>query len=86
MCGLCSELVRAPELAVLGALEAAIALTIVALVAAQPTLWATDDTHDAGMTGAAASADHVIAMAQALAAAIADYRTLCGGERDARAC
>ncbi len=80
------ELIRAPELAVLGALEAAIELTIVALVAAQPALWATDDAHDAGMTVAAASADHVIVLAQALAAAIADYRTLCRGECDALAC
>jgi hypothetical protein len=76
------DLGYAPELAVLGALEAALELAIVALVAAHPALGATADHHDADMTIAAAAADHVIAQAQALAAAIAAYRPRC---RDARA-
>lgn len=68
------ELVIAPELAILGALEVAIDLAIVALVAAQRELHATDDAHDAVTTAAANHADLVIAKAQALAAAIAGYR------------
>jgi hypothetical protein len=66
--------VTAPELAILGSIETSIDLAIVALVAAQPELWETDDDHDAVTTAAARSADHVITTAQALAAAIADYR------------
>ena len=54
---------RAPELAILGALEATIDLTIVALVAAHPALRATDDGHDARLTAAAARADRVLAHA-----------------------
>lgn len=68
------ELVVAPELAILDSIETSIDLAIVALVAAQPELWQTDDGHDAVTTTAARSADHVITMAQALAGAIADYR------------
>lgn len=64
----------APELAILGAIEAAIDLAIVALVAAQPELQPTEDGHDAVRTPVANSADLVIARAQALAAAIALYR------------
>lgn len=69
------ELLIAPELAILGSVEASIDLAIVALVAAQPELWPTDDGHDAVMTAEARSAEHVITTAQALAVAIADYRT-----------
>ena len=79
-----SELGRAPELAILGALEATIDLTIVALVAAHPALRATDDGHDARLTAAAARADRVLAHAQALAAAIAAYRTARRRARDDR--
>jgi hypothetical protein len=68
------ELVSAPELAILGALEATIDLAIVALVAAQPELHATRHAHDAVTTAAANHADLVITKAQALAAAIAAYR------------
>lgn len=65
----------APELAILGALEAAIDLAIISLVAAQPELHARDGGHEAvSRTSAADSADHVIAQAQALAAAISSYR------------
>jgi hypothetical protein len=67
------ELLHAPELAILGVLEAAIDLALVAIVAAQPELQATADGHDAVRTHAANSADLVIAKAQTLAAAIADY-------------
>jgi hypothetical protein len=67
--------VLAPELAILGALEAAIDLAIIALVAAQPELHAHEDGREAvSQTAAAQSADHVIAQAQALAAAILGYR------------
>jgi hypothetical protein len=76
------ELGRAPELAILGALDAAIDLALVALVAAQPALGPTVDLRDADLTDAAAAADHVIARAQALAAAIAAYRALCRSECD----
>jgi len=68
--------VLAPELAILGALEAALDLAIVALVAAQPELHPTEDGHDAVRTAAANNADLVIARAQALAAAIAGYRVM----------
>ena len=68
------ELVIAPELAILGALEAIIDLALVALVAAQPELRATLDGHDAVSTPAANHADLVIEKAQALATAIAAYR------------
>lgn len=64
----------APELAILGSIETSIDLAVVALVAAQPELWETSDGHDPVTTVAARSADHVITAAQALAAAIADYR------------
>ena len=81
-----ADLVRAPELAVLGALEAAIDLTLVALVAVHPALGATADRHDADRTVAAAAADHVIATAQALAATIAAYRPLCHDTRAPGGC
>ena len=68
------ELAFTPALAILGSIEAAIDLAILALVAAQPELWPTDDGHDAVTSPAAHSADEVITTAQALAAAIAHYR------------
>jgi hypothetical protein len=66
--------VTAPELAILGALEATLDLAIIALVAALPELRATEDGHNAVFTTAATNADLVIAKAQALAAAITAYR------------
>jgi hypothetical protein len=69
------ELLSAPELALLGALEAAIDFAIVAIIAAQPELQAARDGHDAVHTAAANRADLVIAKAQTLAVAIANYRT-----------
>lgn len=69
------ELLRAPELAILSALETLIDLALVAIVAAQPELQETADGHDAVRTAAANSADLVIAKAQTLAVAIADYWT-----------
>ena len=72
----------APELAILGALEAAIDLAIISLVAAQPELHARDGGHEANRTDAADSADHVIAQAQALAAAIIGYRLARSHDRD----
>lgn len=68
------ELAITPELAILGSIEAAIDLAILALVAAQPELWPTGDGHDAVTSPAVQSADTVITTAQALAAAIAHYR------------
>ena len=80
------DLVLAPELAILGALEAAIDLAIVALIAAQPALQATDDGHDPARTPTAPRADLVIATAQALAAAIIGYRTIRSHGRADRPC
>jgi hypothetical protein len=68
------ELVIAPELAILGSIESAIDLAIVALVAAQPELQPTVDGRDAVRTLAAIRADEVIVNAQALAVAISGYR------------
>ena len=76
----------APELAILGALEAAIDLAIVALIAAQPPLQATDDGHDPARTATATRADLVIAKAQALAAAVVGYRTIRHPGRADRSC
>jgi hypothetical protein len=70
----CHELVCAPELAILAALEVALNVAIVALVAAQPELRPTADAYDAAATPAAVAADRVIVCVQALAAAIAAYR------------
>jgi len=70
----CRELVCAPELGILTAIETALDVAIVALVAAQPELQSTADPYDAVSTKAAAAADHVILCAQTLAAAIAAYR------------
>ena len=68
------EIAAAPELAVLGTIEAAIDIALVALGAAHPELQPTTDHRDAVTTPAAAAADRVIVTAQALAAAIVDYR------------
>ena len=76
----------APELAILGALEAAIDLAIIALIAAQPPLQATDAGHDPARTATANRADLVIAKAQALAAAIVGYRTIRHHGRADRPC
>lgn len=77
------ETAAAPELAILGAIEAAVDLAIVALVAAQPELQLTADQHATVTTAAAVAADRIIAAAQGLAAAIADYRlTLCAPADD----
>lgn len=64
----------APELAILAVIEQALDVANVALVAAQPELLPSADQRDAVTTSAAQAADHVIACAQELAAAIADYR------------
>jgi hypothetical protein len=69
------ELMSAPELAILGALEVTIDLAIVAIIAAQPELQAAGAGHDVVSTAAADHADRVIAKAQALAAAILGYRS-----------
>jgi len=68
------ELLCAPELAILSALESSLDIASVALVAAQPELHPTPDGHEAASTPAALAADHVLACARTLAAAIADYR------------
>ena len=70
----CRELVCAPELAILAAIEAALDVAIVALVAAQPELQPTADQRVAISTMGAETADDVIGCAQALATAIAAYR------------
>ncbi|MBI3261847.1 MAG: hypothetical protein HYZ58_01685 [Acidobacteria bacterium] len=72
----------APELAILGVLEAVIDLAIISLVAAQPELHERGGGHVPLMTAPAESADHVIAQAQALAAAILGYRLTRRHERD----
>ena len=70
----CRELVCAPELGILAAIEATLDVALVALVAAQPELQPTTDAYDAAVTPAAVAADHVIVCVQALVAAIATYR------------
>jgi hypothetical protein len=70
----CHDLVCAPELAILAAVEAALDVAIIAIVAAQPELQPTADAYDAASTPPAVAADHVIVCAQALAAAITAYR------------
>jgi hypothetical protein len=72
------ELVCSPELGALAALDATLAIAIIAVVAAQPEMHATPHGRDAVSTPTAVAADHLIARAQALAAAIADYRTALG--------
>ncbi len=68
------EIARSPELAILAAIENALDIAIVALVAAQPELQPTADQHDATSTAVASAADLVVTCTQSLAAAIADYR------------
>lgn len=76
------ELAYAPELAVLAAVESAVDIAIVALVAAQPELQPNADGRDLVSTDAAAAADAVIGRAQALALAIADYRAALHDQHD----
>jgi hypothetical protein len=71
----CRELVCAPELAILAAVENATDLAIVALVAAQPDLQPSANGRDVVSTAAGRAADTVIEKAQALLLAIAAYRT-----------
>jgi len=68
------ERVGTPELAILGALESAIDIAIVSLVAAQPELHPSPDGRDPDSSPAAAAADDIIGRAQALVAAIDHYR------------
>lgn len=68
------ELVCAPELAILAAVESALDIAIVAVVAAQPELQPSADGRDALSTAAALAADAVVEAARALVLAIADYR------------
>ncbi len=74
------ELATAPQLAILAALEAAIDVTLVALVAAHQPLQATADSTDPASSRVACAADHVIDTAQALAAAIIAYRLVLPGD------
>jgi hypothetical protein len=75
---------RAPELAILAAIEHALDLAIVTLVAAQPELRPTPDGHDAVVSDAAERADTVVVDAQTLLRAIAAYRLVVTAERAAR--
>ena len=74
------EIASAPELAIRAAIESAIDVAIVALVAAQPELAPSSDGYDAVSTEAAERADQVIVEAQTLARAIAAYRAVVAGE------
>lgn len=76
------ELVVAPELAILAALDGAIDLAILAVVAAQPELQPAADQRDDVESSVAVAADHLIAAAQALAAAVATYRVALRDRRD----
>jgi hypothetical protein len=76
------ELACAPELAVLVAVEQALDVANVALVAAQSELWPSVDRRDVVSTATGQAADRIIACAQALAAAIADYRAALQDEQD----
>jgi hypothetical protein len=76
------ELVSRPELAILGALESAIDVAIISLVAAQPELHPSLDGRDPDSSPAAAAADAVIGHAQVLVAAIVDYRAALHREPD----
>jgi molybdopterin-guanine dinucleotide biosynthesis protein len=78
----CEELLRAPELAILTSLERTLDIAVVTLVAAQPDLQPTATGRDTLSTSAAEAADRVIASAQALASAIAAYRTALPDEKD----
>jgi hypothetical protein len=75
------EIHRAPELAILAAIEHAIDVAIVTLVAAQPELRPTLDGYDAVISDAAVRADTVIVDAQTLVRAIAAYRAVVIAER-----
>jgi hypothetical protein len=70
----CHELLCAPELAILAALESSLDIACVAVVAAQPELHSNPHGHDAVSTPAALAADHFLACVRTLAAAIGDYR------------
>ena len=70
----CRDLGYAPELAILTALESAVDVALVALVAAQPELQPNAHGRDIVSTAAGVAADAVIDRAQALVLAIADYR------------
>jgi hypothetical protein len=77
------EVARAPELAILAAIEHALDLAIVALVAAQPELQPTPDGYDAVVSDAAERADTVIVEARTLLRAIAGYRLVVTADRAA---
>ena len=68
------EIHRAPELAILVAIEHALDIAIVTLVAAQSQLRPSYDGYDAVISDAAVRADTVIVDAQTLLRAIAAYR------------
>jgi hypothetical protein len=76
------DLVVAPELAILAALDTAVDLTIIALVAAQPELQSAADQRDGVESSVAVAADHLITAAQALAATVATYRVALRDRRD----
>jgi len=76
------ELGYAPELAILAAIESAVDLALVALVAAQPELHPNADGRDLVSTDAGAAADAVIGRAQALVLAIAAYRAALHDQHD----
>ncbi len=78
------EIAHAPELAILAAIEHALDLAIVTLVAAQPELRPTPDGYDAVVSDAAVRADAVIVEAQTLLRAIAAYRLVAIADRPAR--
>ena len=75
------ELLVAPDVAILDALGAAIDVAIVAVVAQQPELWPSADRRDAVCTREGETADEVIRSAQALAVAIAIYRSIVTSRR-----
>jgi hypothetical protein len=76
------ELGYAPELAILAALESAVDLAIVALVAAQPELQPSADGRDLVATAAGTAADALIRCGQALVLAIANYRSAIHHQHD----
>jgi len=78
------EVARSPELALLAAIEHALDLAIVTLVAAQPELRPAPEGYDAVTSDAAERADAVIVEAQTLQRAIAAYRDTVLAEPDAR--
>ena len=76
------ELAVAPELAILGSVEAALDFVIVALVAAHPELHESDNARTAAMSADAEHADRIIEKAQALAGALVGYRLARRHDRD----